>query len=239
MADETPEEPIVVFVGIPANMKAFLGARLSGVKPKYIALTVKPPYDFEQKTDIVANTLNQLIDANHDKCFCLIVLPYKTAALQPAVLEALALAEEFGVVIQRPIAGTNGWPSRPPQFDERFHKELLPALKAEIEAAFHVPREPTIQEKAAFDIIRGLIAKNKMGKGNNHSHWDDMWSSRGQDLGPGDRDSIVGDLARSGILGSKRNDSAGGKGMVFWVIDVDKALARFPDLAPLLGRDKK
>ena len=97
-----------------------------------------------------------------------------------------------------------------------------------------ISAQKRIMQQRLFELLRGLVTHAKLGP-NNHSSEDDLWKSRGQELAPGDRKRIIKNLLKEGILNRKRNDSLGGKGWVYWVGDVPKAYAVYPELDPWLG----
>ena len=123
--------------------------------------------------------------------------------------------------------GTNGWPTEPER--ESGSQTLIDCVAREL-----TPSVPRDHEPVAQDIVRGLATHTKFSEVN-HSHEDDVWKTRGQNLSPGDRSRIMANLLRSGILSRKKNRSAGGTGWVYWIGDVGLARTRFPELAPYLG----
>jgi hypothetical protein len=66
---------------------------------------------------------------------------------------------------------------------------------------------------------------------NNHSHAGDLWKASLVNLGRGGRAAIVNGWITDGILGRKKNESAGGNG-VYWIAEVELAKAFCPDLEP-------
>jgi len=109
----------------------------------------------------------------------------------------------------------------------------LDAVIKAIDTAFPEPKAEDPDEEIAFELLRGLASHSKMGP-NNHSHEDDLWKSRGKKLGPAGRRRIIAGLLTSKILGRKKNDSAGGKGWVYWIDDVAKAKEIYPGLVKYL-----
>jgi hypothetical protein len=178
-----------------------------------------------------------------DQCFqdspapaamLIIVLPYPE--IDRDVLGTVEILEELGVPVLRPSPNADGWPSRPKAFDKAFQDTLLHRLVDAIRSAFELtappPPEPSAsdyEEALIEDLLRGLISHHKMGR-NNHSHEDDFWKDRGREMRSGDKHKLVMRMMSDGLVDRKKNDSAGGRGWVYWVADVGRVRERFVSL---------
>jgi hypothetical protein len=163
--------------------------------------------------------------------FLVVVLPY--VQIPDEVTNTVEALETLGATALRPQPGADPWPPRSPRLDQRFQEQLLEALEAAIRRAFPPDDDANGDDEVALELLRGLASHAKMGP-NNHSHEDDLWKTRGRELGPGGKHRVLKALLASGLLGRKKNDSAGGKGWVYWIADVPKARELYPALAPYL-----
>jgi hypothetical protein len=236
--DDGPPRRVAAVIGLPDGVRARLEQRFSGtVVVHTILLRQKGGFQLQYPPDVAARHLEHFADEASSQegsyqHLLIVALPY--AEIPDAVKRTLSALEELGARVERPKPGNAPWPSRSPRLDEKFQTEVLDATAQVVEQAFPVPREADADEEVAFELLRGLASHSKMGP-NNHSHEDDLWKARGKHLGPGGKGRIINHLLGSGLLDRKRNDSAGGKGWVYWIADVSGAKARFPGLAPYLG----
>lgn len=161
----------------------------------------------------------------------IVVLPYASTPIPHEVLQMIETLQELGAKMCLAQAGIAPWPARVPVFDNSFQKELATALARLINSTF--PEDPIseLHRGIAMELLRGLASHSKMGP-NNHSHEDDLWKSRGHDLGPGEKIEIVSRLLREGLLDRKKNKSAGGTGWVYWIADVQTTRTMYPELDP-------
>ena len=174
-----------------------------------------------------------------------VILPYCT--IPGEVIESVDLLEEFGSKVFKPEKSSHGWPAQPKKgkFDRNFGgqldaklfellDEILPEVaklpEGEAKAAVDVRDDDSELIKIAEELVRGLARHSKMGP-NNHSSEEDMLKGRGQQLGPGGKKTVIKLLLTSGIVCRKENASIGGTGWVYWICDVEKAKATYPDLA--------
>lgn len=226
---------VAVVVGLPLTLRAPLErdiddrAKLCVIPMKQDGgLMLQPP------PAVAARMLEDFAIAaeDHDQSYpklILVLLPY--ARIPADVTETAEVLRSMGATLLKPSPGADGWPSRPPRLDQKFQLELKNAIANELLARLPQPAALSDgEEEVAEELVRGLASHAKMGE-NNHSSEDDLWKSRGQDLGPGERKRIVAALLSENILGRKKNKSKGGTGWVYWIADVGKARGRFPTLA--------
>lgn len=228
--DAVGQACVAVVIGLPAGIRGLLEARFKGhVVVRTILLRQAGGFGLEPPPHVAASLLEKFADEASDYTRVLvIVLPY--SSLPDHVAKSATLLGDLGATVLYPRPASEGWPARPPRLDKDFQDALLRAVERCIDARFPEPKSKDSDAEIAFQLLRGLASHSKMGP-NNHSGEDDLWKSRGKDLGPGERRRIVGRLLDEGLLGRKKNDSAGGKGWVYWIGDVAKARKQFPGLA--------
>lgn len=234
-SDGTARSRVAVVIGVPEGIRLRLEKALAGITVRCLFLHQSgcfrlqlPPRSAVAFMDMAADEATCSEDRYED--LLIISLPY--AQIPANVSEHVDTLAELGAAVLRATPG-EGWPTRSPRLDQRFQDELLGALVRHVQTAMPEAPDGAEEQQVAFEILRGLASHSKMGP-NNHSHEDDLWKSRGQRLGPGGKDRIISELLRCGVLDRKRNDSAGGKGWVYWIADVAAARKRFPDLEPYL-----
>lgn len=160
----------------------------------------------------------------------LLLLPYSRIPDELAVVAADLASRGMSVV--EPRANTPPWPANTGRMDQDFLRDLLNAICGSIESQISPQFEANAEDMdVACEVVRGLVTHSKLGP-NNHSHEDDMWKSRGKNLGPGGRARVVDFLLANGILDRKKNNSAGGTGWVYWIADAPEAERLFPTLTP-------
>ena len=223
---------MVVIVGLPPGLRSRIEAQFKGdLLIRSILLRRDGGFRLEPPPHVAAGLVERFADEAFDYGSVLaIALPYAT--VPESVELSLSVLAELGAKVLHPCPGQEGWPTRSPRLDSTFQEELRGALTQSIEASFPAP-EAVDTEDIAFELLRGLASHSKMGP-NNHSGEDDLWKARGNALGPGGRHRILRTLLAEGILGRKKNDSAGGKGWVYWIADIAKARQMYPKLEPYL-----
>lgn len=236
MASEPrPSSRVAAVVGIPAGIRARLEQRFTGsVAVRSILLKQDGGFRLQPPPNIAARLLEQFADeassgAGSYAGLQVVLLPY--AQVPKEVVQTVEAIEALGATVLRPRPGTAPWPSRPPRLDQRFQDQLLDALDQAIRQPSGPDEEASLDDTVAFEVLRGLASHSKMGP-NNHSGEDDLWKTRGSSLGPGGKERVLKRLLASGLIDRKKNDSAGGKGWVYWIADVPKARKLFPALAP-------
>lgn len=219
---------IAVLVGLPVSVRSRLEQKFKGrLVLKIVPMKRDGGYLLEPPPREAARLIEQFSDlASEYETLTVVLLPY--TKIPPEVDEIARLLESFGATVLRPRSMAGNWPAQPPAFDNKFQAALLDALAEELEGQLP-PDDIDAEDEIVGEILRGLVTHSKMGP-NNHSHEDDLWKSRGRDLGPGAKAKIVRTLLGEGILDRKKNDSKGGKGWVYWIDDVAKARARCPAL---------
>ena len=227
---EGAERRVAIVVGLPLSVRSRLEQAFTGRLVVRIVLMKRDGGYFLEPPPRIARQLVERFsdDAAAYENVVLVLLPY--VQIPPEVTEVADLLASLGTRVIRPSPNVPPWPARPRVMDNKFQTGLLEALRGTLED-FLPADEIESDAQIIEDIIRGLVTHSKMGP-NNHSHEDDLWKSRGKDLGPGDKDRILNGLLGDGILSRKQNTSAGGKGWVYWIADVPKARARCPALDP-------
>ena len=232
-----PVVRVAIVVGLPASVMKRVEARFrETVRIKALPLTQRGEFQLQHKAVVAAHMLEQFADmATSFEQATILVLPYHRAV--DMVDENVALLEELGVRVFRTPPGMLSWPTvhRKYGMDATFEQTLLERVSACIDACF--PPEPTPVDEVdevKFELLRGLASHDKMGP-NNHSHEDDLWKSRAQGWGSREREVIVKELMDAGLLNRKKNKSAGGKGWVYWIEDVQLACATYPKLSDVIG----
>ena len=227
------QQRVAVVIGLPAGIRALLERRFKGhVTIRSLLLRQDGGFRLEPPPRVAVTLLEQFAEeaASYQDAL-IVVLPY--AGLASELIDTVTTLAELGATVVYAQPGTAPWPARSPRLDHAFQTTLFAGVIHAVEEAFPERASEEPDERIAFEILRGLVTHSKMGP-NNHSGEDDLWKSRGQDLGPGGRQRILSGLLRSGILDRKRNDSAGGKGWVYWISDVAKAKTTYPALTPYL-----
>jgi len=229
----TAEAPrIAVLVGIPEAIRARVEQRFKG-RVMICTIPIKRDGGFilEPPPSHAARLVEQYADsAPAYERVLVLLLPYARIPVEVAGV-ATAL-EELSATVIRPAPDVPPWPPRPRQMDKPFQDHLQGAICMAIDAVFPDSSVKDFDDQdVACELLRGLASHSKMGP-NNHSHENDLWKARGQHLGPGGREKIVQQLFGAGILGRKKNMSAGGTGWVYWIADTQKAEALCPALAP-------
>lgn len=236
-SDPGPAPLVAAVVGLPGGIRARLERRFAGaVAIRTILLRQDGGFRLQPPPNVAAGLLEQFADeaSSGEGSYgglLIVVLPY--AHVPNEVIKTVEAMVGLGAAVVRPSPGSAPWPSRSPRLDQEFQGQLLGALIEVIGQALPASDEANLDDEVAFELLRGLAAHSKMGP-NNHSHEDDLWKSRGKDLGPGGKERVLGALLASGLVGRKKNDSAGGKGWVYWIGDVAKARERFPALTAYL-----
>jgi len=225
-----PISAVAILIGLPPPVRPFIERRVGPhISVKSIPLSgfmlEPPPLTAVQMIEHFAD------GAPSYERVLVVVLPYTSGHLPTEVAQSLSVLADLGATICRPQSGTGLWPARSPRLDNQFQTDLAKALGQLINSTF--PEDPLSDAHHAVckELLRGLATHSKMGP-NNHSHEDDLWKSRGQDLGPGEREVIVSRMLREGLLGRKKNKSAGGTGWVYWIADVQLTRTRYPELDP-------
>jgi hypothetical protein len=229
--------PIALVIGLPAGLRARLEQQFRDrVMIQSIFLKQDGGFQLQPPPGVAIRLIEQVADkaSSQGRSYehlLVVVLPY--ASIPEKVLETVSALASLGASILVPKPGNQPWPSRSPRLDQKFQTELLGALLQVIDQAFPEPKDADNFDEVAFELLRGLASHSKMGP-NNHSHEDDLWKSRGRNLRPGGKERILKSLLAAGLLGRKQNDSAGGKGWVYWIADVNQAKNRYPALAQYL-----
>ena len=159
-----------------------------------------------------------------------VVSPY--CRVHRDVCDSIDTLTDVGARVVRMRQGVDGCPRLTERMDATF-QEALAAYIVDQLTPFCV--DPTEDKSVTFELLRGLVSHDKMGS-NNHSHEDDLWRNRGVGLRPNQRRRIEKQLMDKGILARKKNKSRGGTGWVYWIEDVGRAFAEFPDLAEFAGQ---
>lgn len=228
---------VAIVIGLPANVLQRVQARFrESVFIKGISLTQCGEYQLQPKAVLAAHMVKQFADlATSFEQVAIIVLPYHRAV--GMVNDNVAVLEELGAHAYRKPPGEVSWPKVHGKYgmDAKFEQDLLERVSACIDACF--PLEPITMDEVdelKFELLRGLASHDKMGS-KNHSHEDDLWKSRGQGWGSRERGKIIKDMMAAGLLGRKKNKSAGGKGWVYWIADVQLACTKYPKLVDVIG----
>jgi hypothetical protein len=240
VADDAISEknPVVIVIGLPVAICGRLEQHFRGrVVIRIIVLKQDGRFQLQPQPGAACRLIERFADeALHQDSYerlLLVVLPYPS--IPDVVSNTIGALVDLGASILEPSPGDKPWPSRSSRLDQKFQSELLDALTQSISEEFSTQNLADSHDHAvALELLRGLASHSKMGP-NNHSHENDVWKSRGRHLGPGGRERIIKSLLGSGLLGRKQNDSAGGKGWVYWIADVEQAKALYPTLAPYLN----
>ena len=162
-----------------------------------------------------------------------VVAPY--CRVHKDVRNSVDTLADVGARIIRMKQGAGGCPILRGRMDAEFQEALVTTIVGQLAAFFFDPAE---ESTVAFELLRGLVSHDKMGR-NNHSHEDDLWKHRGDGLQPSQRRRIVRRLMDKGILGRKKNKSLGGTGWVYWIDNPGLAFAEFPRLAEFAGEGSR
>lgn len=186
-------------------------------------------FRLESPPNVAADQLTTYAEeAGYADAHVIVLTPY--VSIPKEVYDVVDVLEELGSTITRAKAAIGEWPPKPaPRMDEKFLNSLFQAICDDLDRRFPAPADIDPHREVQLEILRGLVSHSKMGP-NNHSHEDDLWKARGRDLRPGEKRDIVNALTNLRILGSKKNDSMGGKGTVYWVDNVATARQLFPEL---------
>lgn len=222
------EPGVAIVIGLPLSVRMRLERRFTNrLTIRVIPLKRDGGYRLEMPPRQASSLVEQFADEVPDyENLTLVLLPY--GSIPTEVSETVEALRDLGATLFRPASNQDDWPAHPKNFDNAFQNKLLEKLSSVLETRLPRPERGKYAQ-VIEDVLRGLASHSKMGP-NNHSHEDDLWKNRGQGLGPGAREEIVKGLLREGILDRKSNDSAGGKGWVYWIADVAKARALYPRL---------
>jgi hypothetical protein len=224
---------VAVVVGLPVPVRAMVERLVAQhICVRTIPLKRDGGFKLESPPRVAADLVVQFADqASSYTSVLIVVLPYTSLPIPDEVWRAIETLKELGARVCRPQSGAPPWPARVVALDNQFQKALAVAVADSINSTF--PEEPIsdVHREISMELLRGLASHSKMGP-NNHSHEDDLWKSRGHNLGPSERTQIVGRLMREGILDRKKNNSAGGTGWVYWIADVQKTRTQYPELEP-------
>jgi hypothetical protein len=232
----SPRCPVAVVIGLPAGVRVRLEHQFSGrVTIRSIFLRQDGGFQLQPPPPQAVRLIEQFADEasnqeNYERLL-VVVLPY--ARMPSLVSETVLALTGLGASKLEPVPGNKPWPSRSPRLDQKFQTELLDAIVHVINEAFPESEDVNSDDTVALELLKGLASHSKLGP-NNHSHEDDLWKSRGRHLGPGGKERILKALLKLGVIGRKQNDSAGGKGWVYWIADVAQAENRYPDLRDYL-----
>jgi len=228
-----PVTAVAILVGLPAPVRPMVECRVgSHVCIGSIPLRKDGGFKLEPPPRVAADMVVKFADeAPAYDSVLIVVLPYVSTPIPDEVLKTIDMLRELGAKTFKVQSGSPPWPARVPKFDNSFQKDLATALAGLINSSF--PEDPIseLHSGIAMELLRGLASHSKMGP-NNHSHEDDLWKSRGNELGPGERAEIVARLLREGVLDRKKNKSAGGTGWVYWIADVQMVRIKYPELGP-------
>lgn len=232
-----PVVRVAIVVGLPASVLKRVEARFrETVLIKVVRLTQRGEYQLENNAILASHMVEQFADlATGYEEVAILVLPYHRAV--DMVDEKVALLEELGARVYRTPPAGSSWPKVHPKYgmDPTFEQALLERVGACIDARFPPAPIPVDEaDQVKFELLRGLASHNKMGP-NNHSHEDDLWKSRAPGWGSREREAIVKELMAAGLLNRKKNKSAGGKGWVYWIEDVQLACTTYPKLRDVIG----
>jgi hypothetical protein len=232
-----PVDRVAIVVGLPASVLKRVEARFRDtVRIKAVQLIQRGEYQLESNPILASHMVEQFADfATTYERVGIVVLPYHRAV--EMVNEKVALLEELGVRVYRTPPGELPWPALYAKhgMDPTFEQALLERVSACIDACFPPAPIPVDEaDQVKFELLRGLASHNKMGP-NNHSHEDDLWKSRAQGWGSREREAIIKDLMAAKLLNRKKNKSAGGKGWVYWIEDVQLACTTYPKLRDVIG----
>jgi len=232
-----PVVRVAIVVGLPVSMMQRVQARFrETVLIKVVPLIQRGEYQLQTNAVLAARMVEQFADlATSFEQVAIVVLPYHRAV--GTVDDNVALLEELGARAYRMPPGEPHWPTVHAKhgMDAQFEQALLERVSACIDASFPPEPVPVDEvEEIKFELLRGLASHNKMGP-NNHSHEDDLWKSRAQGWGSREREAIVKELMAAGLLNRKKNKSAGGKGWVYWIENVQLSCARYPKLNDVIG----
>lgn len=225
---------IAIVVALPETVRGRLEKRFRDrLELRIAVLKFDGKFALERNPEHSRQIIEQWAEeaTSYDR-LALLTLPY--ARYPQPVEETLWTLRQLGAAeVNPPI---EGWPAMSRPFDNAKQAEVINAVSDALDQ--HAP--PLVQlaqvpedHPIEVDLLRGLVTHSKMGE-NNHSHEDDLWRGKGQSLGAGDRDRIVGALMQRGILSRKKNMSRGGTGWVYWISDVKKARGLYPELEPWL-----
>lgn len=233
---QAPVSKMAMIVGLPESARGQLLATFKGdVDVHTILLEQRGGMSIDQPPQVAVARLERLLDkvSSYDD-LCVVVLPYhKRIDLVEGFLSAF---EDVGGKVYRVSPGQHEWVKidRKKGMERDFQRVLVEQICACLDEWFPEPEIQDGSESVKFELLRGLASHNKMGK-NNHSHEDDFWKERGAGLGSRTRAKIVKELMVDGLIGRKKNKSAGGTGWVYWIEDVQLARARFPELDKYIG----
>lgn len=235
-----PTIAVAIVVGLPPPVRQLLERN---VAPHIVVRPIPLKQDGGFKLQPDPGTAAAMIERFADEALVgdrptydralIVLLPYISGQLPEKVTECVESLESLGARVCRPQSGTSLWPPRSPRLDSRFQSELTRALATLVNTTFPEALLANEHREVCKELLRGLATHSKMGP-NNHSHEDDLWKSRGQDLGPGEREVIVSRLVREGFLARKKNRSVGGTGWVYWIADVQLVRTQYPELEPYL-----
>jgi len=176
-----------VLVGLPKQIRAQLESEFrERVTLRAILMKRDGGYMLEPPGKVAVAQIEQYADeASSYEEVAVIVVPYANPPME--VLNSVRLLGSLGAQVSEPQPNTPPWPARPKTMDDKFLAILRVALSAEI-ARFAPPPPvlPADDRDIVLNILRGLVTHSKMGP-NNHSHEDDLWKGKGQNLGPGER----------------------------------------------------
>ncbi len=228
----TPIVRVAILIGLPSTVLLRLQSRFKGsVDIRAILLARDGGLKLEPEPVVAGHMVERFADiASGYEHLLVVTLPYHGKI--NAVAEAVRLVQEMGTRAVTMPPAEKKWPriEKDRRIDNDIQHQLIECVSACIDACFPPERADDADlEAVKFEILRGLVTHNKMGS-KTHSHEDDLWKARAHGLGPRDRDAIVRTLMTAGILGRKKNKSAGGNGWVYWIADVAAACAVYPAL---------
>lgn len=229
-----PARAVSILVGLPPPVRQLVERRVaSNIRVRPILLKRDGGFMLEPPNTVAAAMIERFAaeDVEAFDRVLIVILPYMNSRLPDEVARSIETLESLGAKTARPQSGKPPWPPRVPRMDNAFQTDLATALAQLVNSTFPLDALPDEHLLVCIELLRGLASHSKMGP-NNHSHEDDLWKSRGQDLGPGERDQILSYLLREGYIGRKKNKSAGGTGWVYWIADVQRARSSFPELEP-------
>lgn len=227
---QAPIAQVAVIVGHPETTKLSIERLYGGtVTIKHIHRKVAGKPVLAVPYDIACSNLDKYVDAVGYENAIVVVLPYaEKSQILEKQLQAMA---EMGTRVVRVRPDGTEWPNlKPPNGGGNFVSDLSKAVSECID--HHFPQTAAAADKleeVKEELLRGLMSHSKMGE-NNHSHEDDFWKQRGAGLTAGQKGRVLRELLDAGLIGRKKNKSAGGTGMVYWVGDVPAACTQYPAL---------
>lgn len=226
----------VVIVGLPQNLRSLVLAALGSAELRFLLASGWASTAFrlvQDPADAVATLEGYAEEAPYD-AHTLVMWPQ--CSVPTEVNDVVLALADLGATVLRPTPGSKGWPARAappgPTRDRQHVSALCAALDIQrTDQAGRGDDDLFMKERdTVASIIRGLASHNKFGP-NNHSSEDDLWSGRGANLRRGEKKKILHLLlTKKRILARKKNKSMGGTGWVYWIGDVDAAVAEFPEL---------